>query len=91
MDNFGTTFFFGTNIRDSSHYIATGSLYPDYGFLINQFCVFRGEEKGPENFTDPRKELMDKLQWAYDPAPYVFGYYARGADLTLPRGVVDRK
>ncbi|KAN0080641.1 hypothetical protein V8E54_003845 [Elaphomyces granulatus] len=73
----------GKSIRDSSEHTATGDLRPDYGFLLNNLCAFRGEEKAPGNRIDPKKELSDKLQWAYDPAPYVFGYYATGSDLTL--------
>ena len=46
---------------------------PDYAFLVNNLCPFRGEEKAPESNADPKQELADKLAWAYDPAPYVFG------------------
>ena len=73
----------GKSIRDSSEHTATGHLRPDYGFLLNNLCTFRGEEKALGNPIDPKKELSDKLEWAYDPAPYVLGYYAKGPVLTL--------
>ncbi|KAF8576604.1 hypothetical protein K439DRAFT_646707 [Ramaria rubella] len=56
---------------------------PDFGFLVQNVCVFRGEEKGPENPEDPRAELADKLMWVYNPAEYMLGYYCRGLELTL--------
>jgi len=63
----------GRSIRNSNHHTETALLRPDYGFLINQICSFRGEEKGPENSKDPKEELADKFNWVYDNAPYVFG------------------
>lgn len=45
--------------------ISTGYLRPDYGFLLNKLCVFRGEEERPSSQADPRMELPNKLQWAY--------------------------
>jgi len=62
---------FGTSIRDSSRHIATGSLRPDYGFLLRNLCAFRGEEKPRDSNEDPKAELSNKFAWAYDPAPYV--------------------
>ncbi|KAF8336806.1 hypothetical protein F5887DRAFT_1161224 [Amanita rubescens] len=56
---------------------------PDYGFLKDNVCPFRGEEKNGESRDDPKAELSDKLTLIYSPAPYVFGYYAIGPDLTL--------
>ena len=64
---------YGRSIRDSSQRTATASLRPDYGFLLRNLCTFRGEEKPPDSNEDPRAELSNKLAWAYDPAPYVFG------------------
>ncbi len=63
----------GRSIRDSSWHTATGSLRPDYGFLLRNLCTFWGEEKSPDSNEDPKAELSNKLAWAYDPAPYVLG------------------
>jgi len=63
----------GRSIRDSSRHTATGSLRPDYGFLLRKLCTFRGEEKPPDSNEDPKAGLSNKLAWAYDPAPYVLG------------------
>ena len=38
------------------------NLRPDFAFLLQENCPFRGEEKGPDNPDDPRVELVDKLQ-----------------------------
>jgi hypothetical protein len=73
----------GKSIRDSNEDTGTGNLRPDYGFLLENLCVFRGEEKPPGSRADPKQELSDKLEWAYDPAPYVLGYYATGSNATL--------
>ena len=42
-----------------------------------------GEEKGPNNPDDPKKELSDKLVWVCNPAPFMLRYDAAGPDLTL--------
>ena len=63
----------GKSIRDSNHHTYTKKLRPDYGFLLDNVCAFRGEEKSPTNRDDPKAELSDKLTWVYSPAPYVFG------------------
>lgn len=63
----------GKSIRDSSHHTNTEKLRPDYGFLLDNICPFRGEEKSSTNHVDPKPELSDKLTWVYSPAPYVFG------------------
>jgi len=73
----------GCSIRDSSYHTSTRKLRPDYGFVLKNVCPFRGEEKSPSNPDDPREELYSKLAWTYYPAPYVFGYYSTGCDLTL--------
>jgi hypothetical protein len=46
---------------------------PDFALLVQNVCVFRGVEKGPENREDPRAELVDKLSWVYKPAEYILG------------------
>ena len=63
----------GRSMRNSSEHTATMRCRPDYAFLVNNFCPFRGEERSPESTADPKQELADKLAWAYDPAPYVLG------------------
>ncbi|KAF8508186.1 hypothetical protein BU17DRAFT_56879 [Hysterangium stoloniferum] len=73
----------GRSTRNSSLHTATGSLRPDYAFLLNKLCPFRGEEKAPGSTDNPKAELAKKLTWAYSPAPYVLGYYATGPDFTL--------
>ncbi|GJJ15307.1 hypothetical protein Clacol_009583 [Clathrus columnatus] len=69
--------------RNSNQNTATKNLRPDYAFLLNRFCPFRGEEKAPNSTDDPKAELSKKLEWVYDPAPYVLGYYATGTNVTL--------
>ncbi|CAA7260723.1 unnamed protein product [Cyclocybe aegerita] len=73
----------GKSIRNSNQHTATRKLRPDYGFILQSICPFRGEEKGPENLEDPKAELADKLNWVYNPAPYMLGYYCKGPEMTL--------
>ena len=40
------------------------------------YGALRGEEEAPDNPKGPKQELTDRLGWAYDPAPYISGYYA---------------
>lgn len=68
----------GLSIRDSSFHTSTRKLRPDYGFLLGNVCLFRGEEKSPTSMDDPKAELRDKLTWIYDPAPYIFGEHITG-------------
>ena len=64
----------GESIRDSCVNTSTQKLRPDFGFLLNNVCVFRGEETSPSsNDEDPKAELCGKLTWIYSPAPYIFG------------------
>ncbi|KAF8336080.1 hypothetical protein F5887DRAFT_1285507 [Amanita rubescens] len=72
------------SIRDSNQGTETSRLRPDFGLLLANVCVFRGEEKGIE-FTGmhPRNELKVKTRWVYDPAPYILGYYAIGVKVVL--------
>jgi hypothetical protein len=62
----------GTSIRDSSPHSSTKKLRPDYGFLLDNICPFRGAEIAPTNHDNPKAELSN-LTWTYDPAPYIFG------------------
>jgi hypothetical protein len=63
----------GVSIRDSNRHTSTKAQRPDFGFLYLNICPFRGEEKSSSNKDDPRDELVDKMTWIYDPAPYVLG------------------
>lgn len=66
----------GKCIRNSIWHAETRMLRPDFGFLINNLCVFRGEEKGPTTSGDPVEELISKMgssNWPYEPAPYILG------------------
>jgi hypothetical protein len=47
--------------------------WPNYGLLIKNHCIVRGEEKGSESGGDPKRELLDKLRWTYQPLPYILG------------------
>jgi hypothetical protein len=62
-------------IRDSNQGTETGKLRPDFGLLLANVCVFRGEEKRL-GFTGmhPRDELKVKTRWVYNPAPYILGW-----------------
>ena len=53
---------------------STGLLEPDFGVLLRGNCVFRGEENAPiYRGTHPKEQLIQKLRWTYDPAPYLLG------------------
>ncbi|KAI6045162.1 hypothetical protein EDC04DRAFT_2889346 [Pisolithus marmoratus] len=67
----------GHAIRNSNLFTSTKLYCPDFGFLLKQLCPFRGEEKGGEDRKDPKAELVNKLVWMYDPAPYILGYYCK--------------
>ncbi|ETL94768.1 hypothetical protein L917_07341, partial [Phytophthora nicotianae] len=65
----------GKSDRNTSRSESTGR--PDYLFIVDSVCVFRGEEKAPgEQMETPRRELFEKLVWSYGDAPYLFGYAA---------------
>ena len=63
----------GQSIRNGNHNTETKNMRPDFGLLVQNVCVFRGKEKGPQNTEDPRAELVDKLMWVYEPAEYILG------------------
>ncbi|CAG8728218.1 19567_t:CDS:2, partial [Dentiscutata erythropus] len=73
----------GISIRNSSQHSSSFSKRPNYGFIVNHICLFRGEEKSPTSYEDAKAKLKDKLYWTYDPAPYILGYYANGPDITF--------
>ncbi|KAF1324654.1 Crinkler, partial [Globisporangium splendens] len=62
----------------------TGCNSPDYLFVVDSFCVFRGEEEAPgARIGTPRRELCEKLIWTYGDVPYLFGYAAVGFKVDL--------
>jgi hypothetical protein len=62
-------------IRDSNRDTSTRLQRPDFGLLITGICTFRAEEKAPiYSGTHPKDELLKKLVWTYDPAPYLLGW-----------------
>jgi hypothetical protein len=63
----------GQSFRGNNLNTQTKNMRPDYGLLVQNVCVFRGKEKGPQNREDPRTELVDKLMWVYKPAEYILG------------------
>ena len=68
----------GRAVRDTNKGTSTGLSRPDFGFLVNGVCVFRGEEKqNSYDGTHPRDELWQELDWTYDPAPYILGQCLR--------------
>ncbi|EXX67225.1 hypothetical protein RirG_116310 [Rhizophagus irregularis DAOM 197198w] len=73
----------GVSIRNCSKFSSTRDDRPDYGLILNNVCLFRGEEKSPTSTEDPKSELGRKFLWTYDPAPYVLGYYTHGPQVTF--------
>lgn len=67
-------------MRNSNECTSTWNQRPDYGFLLNNICPFRGEETGG---NIKKSEISDKLFWVYNPTPFMFGYYATGPLFTL--------
>jgi len=66
-----------TPIRNSNRGTSTALQRPDYGLLVNENCILRGEEKGSDSAGDPKRELVDKIvQWKWHPLRYILGYYA---------------
>jgi hypothetical protein len=63
----------GQSFRNSNNNTQMRQMRPDFGLLLRNVCVFRGEEKGPQNTEDPRAELINKLMWVYKPAEYILG------------------
>ena len=63
----------GKMIRNDNLHMVTGDPRPGFGFILKGKCIFRGEEKGPGSGGNPAVELIDKVDWVYDPAPYILG------------------
>ncbi|RHZ86668.1 hypothetical protein Glove_48g34 [Diversispora epigaea] len=64
----------GISVRNSSYNTNTFSKRPDFCFILNNVCPFRGEEKSLNNNEDPKSELRNKFCWIYDPAPYILAF-----------------
>ncbi|PVF95529.1 hypothetical protein CPB86DRAFT_817168, partial [Serendipita vermifera] len=39
------------------------------------------EEKGSDPHGDPKRELVEKLEWIYGPLPYILGYHAETTEV----------
>ena len=63
------------SIRNSNQDTETGQFRPNFGLLLANICVFRGEEKR-KSFpgTHSKDELKKKTRWVYDPAPDILGW-----------------
>ncbi|KAF1316992.1 Crinkler, partial [Globisporangium splendens] len=62
----------------------TGCNSPDYLFVVDSVCVFRGEEEAPGAcIATARRELCEKIIWRYGKVPYLFGYAAVGFRVNL--------
>ncbi|KAK2464907.1 hypothetical protein APHAL10511_002983 [Amanita phalloides] len=74
----------GKTIRNSNQGTATELFRPDFGLLLTDACIFRGEEKRVTFTGDvPKAELGVKTRWVYDPAPNILGYHAVGPVVVL--------
>lgn len=60
-------------VRNSSRNTSTSLKRPDYGFLVKNNCVLRGEEKAPNSSDNPEAELVEKLIYTYHPLTYILG------------------
>ncbi|KAE8972908.1 hypothetical protein PR002_g26364 [Phytophthora rubi] len=70
--------------RDSDIGSSTRKKHPDFFFILNDVCVFRGEESSPDvSINVPTAELCSNLEWEYGSVPYVFGYAASGFNVDL--------
>ncbi|CAG8757439.1 12880_t:CDS:2, partial [Ambispora leptoticha] len=70
--------------RNTNKRTSTGRNRPDMVVLVRNVCPFRGEENSREEAGDPSSELVDKIKdWTYGDAPYIFAYYAIGAQVTF--------
>jgi hypothetical protein len=63
----------GEVIRDSNRKSDADLQIPDYGFLVKNSCLFRGEEAAPGSREDPGFELLNKLFYTYEPLEYILG------------------
>ena len=79
-----------TSIRNSNQNTSTTLERPDYGLLVNNYCLLRGEEKeSSDTVGDPRKELIGKIaHWVYKPLPFILGLLWFYCDLTRSNAYV---
>ena len=62
------------SFRNTNKGTSTALQRPDYVLLINQNCIFRGEEKGSETAGNPKEELVQKIvRWQWYPLTYILG------------------
>ncbi|CAK5187623.1 unnamed protein product [Aphanomyces euteiches] len=74
----------GWSDRDTSRGSSTGFNRPDFIFIVDSVCVFRGEEKAPGfRIENPKQELVTKLDWTYGKVPYLLGYAAVSYHIAL--------
>ncbi|PFH51591.1 hypothetical protein AMATHDRAFT_2870 [Amanita thiersii Skay4041] len=60
--------------RESHNETEIDSFKPDFGLLLDNCCISRGEERLASVGEDTlRVSLAEKVRWVYDPAPYVPG------------------
>ncbi|GBC04666.1 hypothetical protein RclHR1_00580031 [Rhizophagus clarus] len=71
------------SIRNSNKRTNARDDRPGYALILKNICLFRGEESSFTNIENTKSGLRNKLEWTYDPAPYVLGYYANGPVVTL--------
>jgi hypothetical protein len=66
----------GQSVRNGINDVTTRDMRPDFAFSVDALCTFRGEEEDTDSsISDAKTNLAEKVEWAYDPAPYVFGMY----------------
>ncbi|CAK4651499.1 unnamed protein product [Aphanomyces euteiches] len=74
----------GLSDRDTSRGSSTGLNRPDFIFIVDSVCVFRGEEKAPGfPIENPKQKLVTKLDWTYGKVPYLLGYAAVSYHIAL--------
>ena len=74
----------GRSMRNCINDATVRDLRPDYAFLVGTLCIFRGEEAGVGSHIDTKAILARRVEWTYDPAPYVFGMTSQNsATVTL--------
>ncbi|KDQ08177.1 hypothetical protein BOTBODRAFT_180085 [Botryobasidium botryosum FD-172 SS1] len=63
-----------THLGDRSN---TRAKQPYVDLLSHRVCFLQGEETPgtASEFEDLKTEIADKVDWVYDPAPYVFGMF----------------
>lgn len=63
-----------THVRNTNRDTSTALKRPDSSFVVDNYCLLRGEEKGSNAGGDPNKELVQKiLRWDYEPLKWILG------------------